>query len=308
MDPLLSFKAFLKVAETGSFSEAARRMGVATSVVKKRVDQLESGAKAALFHRSTRRMALTDAGRRQVPVLQRAVQEMEQALAGVQRHPAELEGRLRIKAPTTMTAMYIGDMLNRFLRANPGVAIELVVMDRPVNPLHEALDLAIGMSPGSYEGVAEVGLCELQRLVVATPDYLARRGRPRKPHDLQSHAILNFEPTGSTWNFDGPTGPIVVGLEPRLASNDGQYLLRAALEGAGIARLSTYVVARFVQTGQLEVLLPDFAAPAYWLRLMFPEARQACEPLRSIIRFLTAEFRPAPPWESGRLNDELLDR
>ena len=296
MDPLLSFKAFLRVAETGSFSEAARRIGVATSVIKKRVDQLEDSAKVLLIHRSTRKLTLTDAGRRQLETMQRAVNEMEEALASIQRRSTQVEGRLRVKAPSTFTSMYLGDMLNRFQQKHPGIALELMVMDRPVNPLLEGFDLAVGLSPGTYTGVTEFGLCELRRLVVASPAYLQRRGRPDSPRDLQSHDVLNFEPTGQSWSFLGPAGPIVVAIEPRLESNDGRHLLQAALLGNGIASLSSYVVMPSIESGLLEPLLQAFQIPDYWVRLQIPDARRRLLPVQALTTFLKNEFLPAPPW------------
>ena len=296
MDPLLAFKAFLKVAETGSFSEAARRIGVATSVIKKRVDQLEDSAQVLLIRRSTRRIELTEAGLRQIVSMQRAVQEMEGALASIQRHSPRIEGHLRVKAPTTLTDLYLGDMLGQFQQLYPAIALELIVMDGPVNPVLDGFDMAISMSPGSYAGVTEIELCESKRVVVATPTYVETRGRPRSPKDLQSHDVLSFVPTGNVWHFSGRTGPHVVALEPRFTSNDGRQILRGALMSQGIACLSEYLVSPALERGDLLLLLEDFPIPDYWIRLQIPDVQRNQLPVRALIEYLQAAFAPSPPW------------
>ena len=297
MDPLLAFKAFLKVAETGSFSEAARRIGVATSVIKKRVDQLEDSARVPLVRRSTRRIELTEAGLRQIDAMRRAVQEMEGALEGIQHHSVRIEGRLRVKAPTTLTDLYLGAMLADFQKIHPAIALQLIVMDGPVHPVLDGFDMAIGMSPGSYAGVTEIELCAVKRLVVATKAYLERRGRPRSPKDLQRHDVLGFVPTGNVWQFSGRTGPQLVAVEPRFASNDGRQLLRAALLDQGIACLSEYLVAPAIERGDLVSLLEDFPIPDYWIRLQLPDAQRNRLPLRALVEFLQGAFTPSPPWQ-----------
>ncbi|WP_028229164.1 LysR family transcriptional regulator [Paraburkholderia ferrariae] len=296
MDALLCLRAFLLVAESGSFSEAARRASVATSVIKKRVDQLEDHTRLALFSRTTRSITLTDAGRRHWQAIQRAVREMEDVLEAVHKRPLRVHGHLKIKAPTTLTALYLGDMLNRFLELNPGITLELVVLDRPVNPAMEGFDVAIGLAPGSYSGVTEIGLCESRRLVVATPAYLESRGRPITPLDLHAHDLLNFEPSGRSWSFEGPAGPMLVDVEPRLTSNDGQQLLRAVMRGMGITRLSSYIVAEAIEGGLLQTVLDEYRIPNFWIRLLLPDSKTKLEPVQALVAFLKAEFSPHPPW------------
>ncbi|MEK6289824.1 MAG: LysR family transcriptional regulator [Paraburkholderia tropica] len=296
MDALLCFRAFLLVTEAGSFSEAARRAGVATSVIKKRVDQLEDHTHLALFTRTTRSITLTDAGRRHLQAIRRAVREMEDVLASVHKRPLRLHGHLKIKAPTTLTALYLGDMLNRFLELNPGITLDLVVLDRPVNPVMEGFDVAVGLAPGSFSGVTEIGLCESRRLVVATPAYLESRGRPITPLDLHAHDVLNFEPSGRSWSFEGPAGPILVDVEPRLTSNDGQQLLLAAMRGMGITRLSSYIVAAAIESGLLQTVLDEYRIQDFWIRLLIPDAKTKLEPVRALVAFLKSEFSPRPPW------------
>ncbi|CAN5469208.1 LysR family transcriptional regulator [soil metagenome] len=297
MDVIVNLKAFLEVAKAGSFSEASRRLGIATSVVKKRIDQLEAEVGTPLFERSTRRMALTAAGRHQLPMIQRVVHDVDEVLAGIRKKRRRLDGHLRVKVPTTLALFYLGDMLNRFQEVHPGISMEVVVIDRPVNPLIEGFDIAIGMMPSAFGGTVEIALCQLDRLVVASPAYLHRKGRPAQPADLTQHDILNFQPTGDAWSFNGAGGPVSVTLDPRLSCNEGQMLLNAAVSGNGITALSGYIVRKAIDKGQLEVILSDYAMSDFSLRAWVPESRSHIARVQALVAFLQREFSPVAPWD-----------
>jgi DNA-binding transcriptional LysR family regulator len=297
MDLITNLKAFLEVSKAGSFSEAARRLDVATSVIKKRIDQLEAEVGTPMFERSTRSMTLTSAGRDQLPTIQRVVQDVDDVLLGIKKKRRRLDGHLRVKVPTTLSLLYLGDMLNRFQQLHPGISMDVVVIDRPVNPVIEGFDIAIGLMTGAYGGTVETSLCRLDRLVVASPAYLARKGRPSKPSDLQRHDILNFQPTGSSWTFSGPDGDMSVTLDPRLDCNDGQLLLNAAVQGNGITSLSGYIVRKAVEAGRLEVLLPAYAMADFRIRALVPESRSHIARVQALLAYLRGQFDPVPPWD-----------
>lgn len=296
MDTLLNLKTFLQVARTGSFAETARRTGVAVSVVKKRVDQLEHHVGAALLERSTRRLVLSDLGTRHLSRLQQAAQELDNALAGVRQTKTHVEGHLRIKVPTTLNQFYLGDMLVAFQARHPRLSLEIMAIDRAVNARLEGFDMAVGVTPGSHGGVLEIGLCAIQRRLVAAPAYLRARGRPAEPRELLQHDVLSFQPTGENWSFQGPQGLIVLKLEPRLSSNDGQQLLRVALAGHGIASLSTYVVQAEIRARRLLPVLQGFPMPEFWIHLQVPEARAHLASVQALVGFLQERFQPVPPW------------
>ena len=159
MDMLQNLRAFLAVAETGSFSAAARRNGLATSVVTKRVDQLEHAVKIKLFTRTTRTVALTEAGQRWIVRVRSLVADIEDAMRQASAAVQELEGPVRIKAPTTLTVLYIADMLARFQNLYPKVSMEVVLTDRVLNPLDEGFDLVIAAFDATFSGVLDVPLC-----------------------------------------------------------------------------------------------------------------------------------------------------
>ncbi len=147
MDTLSNLKAFIAVADAGSFSEVARRQQVAPSVITKRIAQLEWRIKAPLFLRSTRRLSLTDVGERYLPQVRALVRQLDDTLAGMAQASGELEGHIRIKVPTTLGTLCLSELLQRFMQEQSRVSMEIVLADRTVNPLQEGFDIAIGALP-----------------------------------------------------------------------------------------------------------------------------------------------------------------
>jgi len=304
MDTVQNLKAFLAVARTGSFSAAARQAGLATSVMSKRIDQLETAIRTPLFVRSTRRLALTDAGRDWLARVGSVVSDVDDLMAAAAQPRDDLEGPLRVKAPTTLAVLYVGDMLATFQRRHPKVALEIVLTDRPLNPAEEGFDLALSVFGNTYGGVVDVPLCPMQRTLCAAPAYLARRGTPHHPRDLATHDTLNFHPTGDVWMFESAKGPVSIAIHPHLSANDGQVLLAAARAGNGIALLSNYVAGPALRSGELVPVLPSFTLPDIWIKALVPESRQHVARVRALVDTLVASFAP-PPWD-GEVGDADL--
>src|SRR5258708_9797550 len=233
MDIVTNFRTFLEVVQRGSFSAASRKMHVSPSVVTSRIEQLEWNVRSSLFERSTRKVSLTDQGRRVLPVAQRIVHDVDDAISSISGQTNNLEGPLRIKVPTTLTTVFLAGVLARFQQAHPNVSLDVVVIDRTVNPVEEGFDLVVGMLPASYDDVLDVGLCPLDRFVVASPEYVAVNGEPQHPADLSRHPLLHFGPTGPMWSFMGPAGPIAVTVEPPPPTHNGPMLLESALAAVG---------------------------------------------------------------------------
>lgn len=290
MDTLTNLRAFIDVAETGSFSQAARRAGVAPSVITKRVDQLEWRIRAPLFTRSTRKVLLTDVGERYLPQLRQLVREMEDTLDGMARADGALEGHIRIKIPSTLGVLALGELLNHFLLAQPMVSLEVVLADRSVNPIEEGFDLALGARPESYGGVDDFPLAPVKRRLVASPAYLARAGAPAAAADLASHDALVLSTSGTHWELQGPQGLVGVDVRARLRSNDGLALLRAARQGLGIALLADYLVAPALREGALVEVLPSMHLPDLWLKAMVPANRADLPRIRALLQWLSTQL------------------
>lgn len=294
MDTLDNLRAFVATAETGSFSQAARQCGLVPSVVAKRVDQLEWRIKARLFTRSTRRLRLTDVGERYLPEVRRLVREADATLAGMARANGEIEGHIRIKIPTTLGVLRLSALLTRFLEQQPMISMDVVLADRSVNPIEEDFDIAVGARPESYGQVQDHPLCPIRRRLCAAPAYLERRGAPRSPAELLAHDCLVFATSGQRWEFQGAQGLVGVDVRPRLKSNDGAALCRAALAGQGIALLADYLVAGHLRDGTLVEVLPALRLPDLWLKALVPGNRIDLPRIQALLRWLARDLAQRP--------------
>jgi DNA-binding transcriptional LysR family regulator len=297
MTQLLDIEAFLTTARAGSFSAAGREIGVAASVVTKRVDRLEQDVGAPLFTRTTRRLTLTREGERLRPRFQVVLAELHDAIRGA-RTGDGVAGHLRVKSPTTVGSMYVGPSLARFQVRNPGVVADLVLMDRAVNPLEEGFDVAVGALPVSYAGVIDLPLCPYERVLAASPAYLADRPPLRSPNDLVQHDCLVFPPVGLGWSFESDRGSVAVEVHARLTVNDSRVLYDAALMGLGVAILPHFIARDALAAGTLVTVLPDFPVTPLWFKAMVPRNGVNKPELAALIEHLQREFGPVPPWDS----------
>lgn len=297
MDTLDNLRTFLTVVRSGSFSAAARSMDTVPSVVTKRINQLEHQLKVTLFVRSTRKLELTDAGERYYPRLQSIVSDMDNALKDLASSKSTLQERLRIKCPTTLTIQYFGQVLTSFQKAHPGVRMELVLMDRSVNPIEEGFDIAIGALPASYADVMDIPLCPMPRVVVAAPSYLEKAGSPEHPRDLIHHDCLTFLATGTSWFFAGASGTINVDVKPLVSVNDSLVLMSAVENGLGISIVARHIARPSLQSGRVIQLLEDFPIPDLWVKALVPQNRRASPAVQEALRWLKDATQPLAPWD-----------
>lgn len=294
MDTLNNLRAFLAVSRTGSFAAAARDLKVAPSVVTKRISQIEWRLKSPLFERSTRRVSLTPTGQRYLPTVQRLLADVDDLFSEVQDTAHSLQGSIRMKVPSTVAAVLIGPMLDGFAQQFPLIRLEVIALDRAVNPVDEGFDIALTLLPHTFGGVVELALCAMPRLVCASPAYLARKGVPTSPGELPQHDTLVFLPTGSTWDFSSSRGPMRVGLQPRLSTNEAQLLLSAALAGNGIAILGAYLAGPALQAGALVPILSDYPMTDLWLKALVPQSRIQAARVQALLGWMQARLQPVP--------------
>jgi DNA-binding transcriptional LysR family regulator len=297
MDTLDNIRTFLAVVKAGNFSAAARAMDTVPSVIAKRVDQLEHRLKVQLFNRSTRRIELTEIGERYYPRFLQIVTDVDNAFKDVAVARERLEGRLRIKCPTTLTIQHFGDALTGFQRSHPGVHMELVLMDRSVNPLEEGFDIAIGALPSSYQSVIDIPLCPMPRVLVASPAYLERTGIPRHPRDLPEHDCVAFLATGSVWRFETPTGPIDVDVQTSFSVNDSHVLLSAVEKDLGITMMAKHIARESIREGRVVEVLAEFPVPDLWVKALVPENRRRNPAVQAVVEWLIEAAQPVAPWD-----------
>lgn len=286
MDTLANLQTFVAVADAGSFSEVARRMNLAPSVIAKRIAQLEWRIKAPLFVRSTRKLSLTDVGERYLPLVRAQVRQLDDTLTGMAQAGGDIEGHIRIKIPTTLGTLHLSRLLQAFMRAQPRVSMEVVLADRTVNPVDEGFDIAIGALPELYGQVRDYPLVPIRRRLCAAPSYLSRRGSPAQVAELVEHDCLVFMTSGAFWEFDTPQGRQAVEVRPKLLTNDGAALCQACIDGLGIGMVSDYLAAPALARGELVELLPGLKFPDIWLKALVPLKRVDTPRIQLLLQWL----------------------
>ena len=252
---------FVEVVQQGSFSAAARRLGIATSVVADRITGLEKRLSVHLLTRTTRSQALTEAGEtyfRKAQAIIAAVQELETELMDVSTSP---RGTLKVTAPTPVGRRVIAPFVGDFVCRYPGISVHLALEDRFVDIVGEGFDIAVRGAPVVDSTLMGRRLFETRRVVVASPSYLEERGRPATPSDLGSHDCLIFNKDHhfqSDWRFGRGSAAHNVHITGRLATTNSELPLAWALAGLGLAQKSWWEVGEYVEAGALVTVLDDF--------------------------------------------------
>lgn len=295
MDRLTSMTVFSRVAATRSFSAAARELGISQATASKHVQMLESWLGARLLNRTTRRVSLTEIGETFHAQCIRILEDLE-AASHVGRLDARLRGTLRFTAPVSIGSTLLGPLLVAFMQQNPNLALNVTLVDRPVDVIEEGYDLAFQVVDG-HATHAEVPGMVLQQVmplpytVCAAPSYLAQAGTPAIPADLAHHVCLtdNHHP-GNIWHFSGVEGEIEVPVPGRLKCDNGLMRREAARAGAGVLLAPAILLADDIAAGRLVPLLPDYRAQVSTLFAICPASRVALPKLRSLVGFLTARL------------------
>jgi DNA-binding transcriptional LysR family regulator len=299
MDRFLSIQAFVRVAETESFAEAARQLGVAKSVVTTRVKQLEEYVNASLFHRSTRHVRLSEVG----AAYFKECAELIARVDGLTDHMRELKsspaGTLRVHALPGFALGHLSRALGDFQERNPGIALEVDVNDRVVDPVEEGYDVALQIFAPASSALVERRLFPVRRVFCAAPAYLEQRGTPQSPRDLLSHrvGIYSRYPTRNKWTFLNGVEKVELDLPGTLRSNSVHLLRDYACEAAGIVCLPTFVAADELASGELVPLLGDYELSSFWLSAVYPATHRATVKVKRFVEFVADRFAPEPPWD-----------
>jgi DNA-binding transcriptional LysR family regulator len=283
---------FAKVAAIRSFSGAARELGISQATASKHVQTLEDWLGTRLLHRTTRRVALTDAGESFFIQCSRILEEMESA-RNAARPDALVRGYMRITAPVVFGSTWLGPLVVTFMDQPPELLLNVELTDRSVDVIEEGYDLAIRTGPTDEAGLVVWPLVPLNYILCAAPSYIARRGVPATPGDLaHHHCITNSQDSTGTWRFRGPNGDIEVPIEGRLRVNNALLRLDAARAGAGVLLCPTYLAERDAANGTLVRLLPDYAPASENLHAVCPGYRASSPRIRSLVSHLTAQLAP----------------
>lgn len=288
MRNLSGLLVFAEAAETLSFVEAGRRLGISSSAVGKAVSKLESQVGVRLLHRSTRRISLTPEGTAFHARCRRALDELEDAQASLSASAARPMGRLRVGLPT-VGYHFLVPHLRAFHEIHPGIALELDFNDQVLDVIAGGFDAVIrsGALPDSQLMARRLGAFRF--VVVATPAYLAEHGSPRRPADLARHRrlLFRFHTTGKIqpWVFRGET--LEGNGAAALTANNMEAILAAAIEGSGLAYMPDFLAAGPIAAGRLQPVLRRHLGPpgAFWL--LWPAGAQLTARLRAFIDFMS---------------------
>lgn len=293
MNQFRELSAFVAVAEEEAFNGAARRLQVAPSGVTRLINAMEARIGARLFTRTTRRVSLTDAGRRLYGEAGRILDELEEAealAAGAHQMP---RGTLRLTAPVLFGQRYLMPIVRDFLEAYPDVTVSAMFLDRVVHILDEGFDVALRIGRLEDTSLYATRVGHARRVVVASPGYLAAHGTPEAPGDLADHRII--QPGGlfrrEEWAFKAGGKPVIATLEPRLSVNTMTAAIDAAIAGWGLTRTLSYQVADAVADGRLVEVLAQWEAEEMPISLLYPEGRQAAAKIRVFVEFAAERLR-----------------
>jgi DNA-binding transcriptional LysR family regulator len=302
LDRLTGLEVFARVAAAGSLSAAGRTMGMSQTMVTKHLAALEARLGAKLFHRTTRRLSITEAGRSYLEASERILADIEAANDAVAADRVEPRGLLRLNVPVVFGTRQIASLLPEFAQRCPRVTVELGLNDRHVDLAEEGWDMAIRIGALADSSLVARRLAPCRMATCAAPSYLKARGTPRTVAELADHNCLGYTLALSgphRWSF-GKRAEISVPIVGDLRANNGDALLAAAVAGQGIIYQPTFIVADDLRAGRLTALSLDqptnerLAVHAVYLPDRHPPAK-----VRAFIDFIATRFAPEPPWDRG---------
>lgn len=296
-----AWAVFAKVAELGSFSRAADELGLSKPTVSKAIGRLETSLGFSLLNRTSRRLALTEAGRASLDRAARILSEGQAAEDEALAQSTIPRGRVRLSAPLSFGIAYLGAALSDFMAAYPEITIDLALSDRHIDVVAEGFDLAVRIASLEDSSLLARRLCAVRLLLVGSPSYFDLHGRPSHPGELVRHEAMIYTggATRGLWRFTHPTfGETAVAPTVRLLTDNADMLTPALLAGQGLALQPEFMVWRDIREGRLEVAMPDWAPPLLALYLLTPPS--ALRPLRvQVLVEHLARSLATPPWTTG---------
>ncbi|MCJ2115359.1 LysR family transcriptional regulator [Methylobacterium sp. J-001] len=292
-----AWAVFAKVVEVGSFGRAAEDLGLSKGTVSKAVGRLEARIGARLFNRTSRKLALTEAGHAAKASAARILAEGEAAEALAIAGAAEPRGLVRLATPMTFGVMHVAPLLPDFLRQHPAVSVDLHLSDAVVDLVGGGFDIGLRIAALPDSSLRARRLCAIRRSLVATPAYLDRNGRPDHPDDLARHACLGYAylPTPDRWRFVDAAGAeaVIVPGGP-LRVNNAEALAPALRAGLGLALQPDFMIWDDLEAGRLERVLPGWAPPPIALHLVTPPGDPRPARITALIGYLSQRLAQAP--------------
>ncbi|MGH8000482.1 MAG: LysR family transcriptional regulator [Brasilonema sp.] len=300
-DRFESLRSFVAVAQRLSFVEAADALQIDPSALSRRIKRLEEQLGVRLFNRNTRRVALTEAGILYLEQCQDIIARLDEADAAISNLSTEPRGLLRVTLPVTFGQRHIATALPEFLARYPQINLDLSFTDRFVDIIKENFDIAIRISQLKDSQLIVRRLAPNRRVLCASPEYLNRHGRPKKPEDLKKHSCLHFSPatTGDIWYLSRGEKQITFGINSRIRADNAEVLYQAVLGGCGIALLATFIVGEDLKCGRLQMVLPEWTIPETDISAILAAGRYISFKTQVFVDFFANRFRGVPYWDAN---------
>ncbi|MGK9171347.1 LysR family transcriptional regulator [Inquilinus limosus] len=292
MDRLAAMEAFVRVMETGSFSEAARQLHIGQPAVSKTIAQLEDRLGVKLLLRSTRGLTPTEAGETFYHRAKRSIEEADEADLAARGAGASLSGRLRVSAAPTFAALHVIPHLPKFLAAHPQLDLEVVLDDRQIDLIEEGIDISLRMGELTDSSLTARRIARAPRLVVGTPAYFQQAGEPRTPGELIAHDCVVHArgPGRDAWMFRKESSEISVTVRGRLRVSAAEGVRSAVLAGMGLAVASQWMFSRELASGRVRAVLTDWIIAPIDLWAVFPAGRIASAKARAFAAFVEEQL------------------
>ncbi len=298
MDQFKQISTFVDVAAKGSLSAAARAEGIAPAMIGRRLDALEERLGVKLLQRTTRKIALTNEGIAFLEDCQKILADLENAELAVSERSARASGHLLISAPAGFGRQHVAPLIPSFLAQHRDVNVTLNLNDRVVDLIGEGIDVAIRIAALSDSSLIGVKLADNKRIVVASPAYLKRHGMPASLDDLARHNCLAISSDGSQrgWTFRQNGKNVTLKVTGNMVCNDGAVLHDWALSGKGLAWRSMWEVGAAIESGELQTVLDEFAAPGNDIYAVFAQRRHLPLRIRAFVDFLRHAYAQPDYW------------
>lgn len=288
MDSLSGMAVFTKVAERESFTAAARDLKLSKSAVSKQIARLEDRLGVQLIHRTTRRLHLTEVGRAFYERAKRVVEEAEEAEQAISTMHGDLRGTLRINSPLSYGIRKISPLLPQFMAQHPELKIDISFNDRQIDLIEDGFDIGVRIAKLTDSSLIARKLGTTNLVVVASPDYWKKHGKPQHPADLSNHncMLYDYRVNPNEWVFKGPDGPFALQVDGTFRTNNGEALTCAATFGMGVYYVPTFLVDDLIQSGKLETVLDSFMTEGIGIHVVWPQNRHLSAKVRRFVDFL----------------------
>jgi DNA-binding transcriptional LysR family regulator len=296
---MMDVLGFVRVVEAGAFARAAERMGVSKSILSRRVARLEDQLGAKLLTRTAQGAQPTDIGQAYFERASNILADLEAAQEVVAEAVTQVAGPIRMSAPLSFGTQYLAPALADFARQHPRVELDISLDDRTVDLVGGGYDLAVRIGNLRDSALIARRIAPVRAAVLASPDYLAERGRPNHPRDLDQHDLLLYANVGrgNQWRFKVDGRWLQVGGHIRLRADNGELLREAACAGLGIVVLPTFIASPGIRSGKLEAILREHPLEDAGLHVVMPPGRATTARVRALVDFLAARFGPEPAWD-----------